>query len=98
MFYCDALKNVHAFQKNVLTKRMSVTLTEFCNTVTGNALVGMELRNSRKSSWITVSVKSVITAKTTEKRIKMALVWIHMYNTNSICNIYRRSLCKNRTE
>lgn len=35
-----------------------VTLTEFCNTVTGNTLVGMELRNSLKSSWITVSAKA----------------------------------------
>lgn len=36
-----------------------VTLTEFCNTVTGNTLVGMELRNSLKSSWITVSAKVI---------------------------------------
>ena len=29
-----------------------VTLTEFCSTLTGKKLVGMELRNRRKSSWI----------------------------------------------
>lgn len=32
-----------------------VTLTLFCNTVTGNDLVGMELRNSLKSSCTSAS-------------------------------------------
>lgn len=33
------------------------TLTEFWSTVTGNTLVGMELRNKRKFSWIDVSAQ-----------------------------------------
>ena len=28
-----------------------VTLTEFCSTLTGNDLAGMELKNSLKSGW-----------------------------------------------
>ena len=32
-----------------------MTLTEFCNTLTGKKLVGMELRNRRKSSWMCAS-------------------------------------------
>lgn len=34
-----------------------ITLTEFWSTVTGNTLVGMELRNKRKFSWIDVSAQ-----------------------------------------
>lgn len=33
------------------------TLTEFWSTVTGKTLVGMELRNKRKSLWIDVSAQ-----------------------------------------
>jgi len=32
-----------------------VTFTEFCNTLTGKAFVGIELRNSLKSSWMLAS-------------------------------------------
>jgi hypothetical protein len=38
-----------------------VTLTEFWRTVTGNTLVGMELRNNLKFSWITVSNREEVT-------------------------------------
>ena len=68
-----------------------VTLTLFCNTVTGKLLVGMELKNKRKSSCTSASGDERFLIVVSIANIQEAARWqfwkkkIHVYKTKTAC-------------